>query len=60
MISKRLVPRMLAGVLGENLTGTRLHPWLVYGGNSRQSRERGAALPWSNLQPLLKALNPDP
>lgn len=36
-----------------------LHPWLLYGGDSPQSRERGTVIPWNNLSPLLKVLTSD-
>ena len=33
-------------------------PWLIHVGDTRQDRDRGTALPWSNLTPLLDALAP--
>ena len=33
-----------------------LHPWLIYGGETAQSRQRASVLPWSGLGPLLNAL----
>ena len=37
----------------KHLTSTTLQPWLVYGGDTRQNRERGQVLPWNDLEPLL-------
>jgi len=33
-----------------------IHPWVVYGGNTAQPRERGQVLPWNTLSPLLDSL----
>jgi len=38
------------------LPSVNLQPWLIYGGDTPQARERGTVLPWSNLTPLLEAL----
>lgn len=38
------------------LDGRTLHPWLVYGGQTRQKRTRGTVLPWSEMAPLLSTL----
>jgi len=40
----------------EQLLPCKVQPWLVYGGESAQRRERGHVLPWSKLQPLLDKL----
>jgi uncharacterized protein len=34
-----------------------VHPWLIYGGDTAQDRERATVLPWSGLTPLLTALH---
>ena len=39
-----------------NLTGVKLQPWLIYGGDAKQTREKGAVVPWSDLSPLLRAV----
>ena len=39
-----------------NLTGIKLQPWLIYGGDAKQTREKGAVVPWSDLSPLLRAV----
>jgi len=39
-----------------HLTKLTLQPWLIYGGDARQIRDRGSVLPWSDLEPLLLAL----
>ena len=44
----------------EHLPGHHFEPWLIYGGDARQSRDRGTALPWSDLAPLLEALGATP
>jgi predicted AAA+ superfamily ATPase len=41
----------------KHLPEQTIHPWLVYGGDQPQSRERGAVLPWNDLAPLLDALS---
>jgi predicted AAA+ superfamily ATPase len=43
----------------QRLPDLHLQPWLIYGGDTRQTRDRGTALPWTDLAPLLDALNPD-
>jgi hypothetical protein len=43
----------------KNFPGQTLHPWLVYGGVTHQSRERGKVVSWNDLSPLLDALLPD-
>ncbi len=40
----------------QQLPNVKLQPWLIYGGDTPQPRERGTVLPWSNLTPLLQAL----
>jgi predicted AAA+ superfamily ATPase len=40
----------------KTLSGQTLHPWLVYGGATPQSRERGKVLPWNAISPLLETL----
>lgn len=40
----------------QQLPGLKIRPWLIYGGDAPQFRERGTVLPWSNLTPLLEAL----
>ena len=40
----------------EQLQPKALQPWLVYGGETEQNRQRGHVLPWSNLQPLLEQM----
>lgn len=40
----------------QNLSGIEVHPWLVYGGETRQDRDRGTALPWTALDTLLEAI----
>jgi hypothetical protein len=40
------------------LPSHHFQPWLIYGGDTRQARERGTALPWSDLGALLEALAP--
>jgi predicted AAA+ superfamily ATPase len=42
----------------QHLPNLTLQPWLVYGGETRQTRERATVLPWSDLGPLLEALAP--
>jgi len=42
----------------QQLPGHHFQPWLLYGGDTRQARERGTALPWSDLGALLEALAP--
>jgi len=42
----------------EHLALVTLHPWLIYGGDSAQIRERGTVRPWSALGPLLQAVAP--
>jgi predicted AAA+ superfamily ATPase len=44
----------------KNLPGQTLHPWLVYGGDTPQSRERGRVVPWNGLSPLLETLFSEP
>lgn len=34
-------------------TGIEMHPWLVYGGETRQDRDRATVLSWTDLSPLL-------
>ncbi|MFM8357408.1 MAG: ATP-binding protein [Verrucomicrobiota bacterium] len=34
----------------------RFLPWRIYGGDTRQTRDRGPVLPWSDLAPRLDAL----
>ena len=29
------------------LTGIDLHPWLIYGGETREDRDRATVLPWT-------------
>ena len=36
--------------------GQPIKPWLVYGGDSAQRRERGTVVPWAQIQTLLAAL----
>jgi len=43
----------------QKLRGHHFQPWLIYGGDTQQTRERGTALPWSALGPLLEALAPN-
>ncbi len=38
------------------LTHTKLHPWVVYAGKDEQKRSQGRVLPWTNLSPLLDQL----
>ncbi len=38
------------------LPGHHFQPWLIYGGDARQTRDRGTTLPWSQLGPLLEAI----
>jgi len=33
-----------------------IRPWVVYGGDTAQPRERGHVLPWNALAPLLDSL----
>lgn len=40
----------------DRLPGRTLHPWLVYGGDAGQRRERATVLPWSGVGQLLSAL----
>jgi hypothetical protein len=39
-----------------NLPGIEIQPWLIYGGDTRQDRERGTVLPWTALGALLDAV----
>ena len=39
-----------------HLPGVGVTPWLVYGGDSVQSREKATVLPWNGLQPLVERL----
>jgi predicted AAA+ superfamily ATPase len=41
----------------KTLSGHTLHPWLVYGGVTPQSRERGAVVPWNGIAPMLATLS---
>ncbi len=43
----------------QKLPGHHFQPWLIYGGDTPQTRDRGTALPWSALGPLLEALTPN-
>jgi predicted AAA+ superfamily ATPase len=36
--------------------GATVRPWLVYGGDSAQTRERGTVVPWTEIGTLLAAL----
>lgn len=40
----------------EHLTSVTLDPWMIFGGESRQRRERGHVVPWNDLDPLLDEL----
>lgn len=40
----------------QNLPDLEIRPWLVYGGDTRQERDRGTALPWTAMDELLDAL----
>jgi hypothetical protein len=40
----------------DQLAHATLHPWLIYGGDTRQTRDHGTVLPWSDLNPLLDGL----
>ena len=40
----------------ERLGSVTLDPWLVYGGDSRQRRERGHVVPWNDMDPLLNQM----
>lgn len=42
-----------------HLPSLKIYPWLIYGGETRQNRERGTALPWNKMEPLLKTLSDD-
>jgi uncharacterized protein len=35
---------------------TKIRPWLVYGGDTAQTRDRGTVVPWAEIGTLLKAL----
>lgn len=37
----------------ERLSSVKLDPWMIYGGDSRQRRERGHVVPWNDLNALL-------
>lgn len=37
----------------EQLSSVTLDPWLIYGGDSRQRRERGHVVPWNEMDALL-------
>ena len=39
------------------LTDIEIHPWLIYGGETRQDRDRATVLPWTDLNPLLDAIS---
>jgi len=39
---------------GSQLTEYKLHPWIVYGGETKQEREAATVLPWRDLEPLLE------
>jgi len=32
---------------------TAIRPWLVYGGDASQPRERGTVVPWQSIRTLL-------
>jgi hypothetical protein len=36
--------------------GATIRPWLVYGGDTAQTRERGTVVPWAEIGKLLEAL----
>lgn len=36
--------------------GATICPWLVYGGDTAQTRERGRVVPWAKIGKLLEAL----
>ena len=38
------------------LKGRRIQPWLVYGGDAGQRRERGTVVPWAGISALVAAL----
>lgn len=40
----------------EALGKVTVRPWLIYGGDSAQARERGTVLPWTGLPPLLRSI----
>ena len=40
----------------ERLGSVTLDPWLIYGGETRQRRERGHVVPWNNMQALLREM----
>jgi len=40
----------------ERLSSIKLDPWMVYGGDSRQHRERGHVVPWNDMDALLNEL----
>ncbi|MFK7997349.1 MAG: ATP-binding protein, partial [Granulosicoccus sp.] len=40
----------------ERLGSVTLDPWLIYGGNSRQRRERGHVVPWNDMDALLNEM----
>jgi hypothetical protein len=42
------------------LTDIEIHPWLIYGGETRQDRDRATVLPWTDLSPLLDAISSAP
>lgn len=37
------------------LKGRRVKPWLVYGGESAQRRERATVVPWQGIRALVEA-----
>jgi uncharacterized protein len=39
---------------GSQLTEYKLHPWIVYGGETKQEREAATVLPWRDLESLLE------
>ncbi len=38
------------------LSPATLDPWMIYGGDEEQIRQRGHVIPWSELQALLSKL----
>jgi len=40
----------------KTLAEKKIRPWLLYGGNAPQTRERGVVVPWNALSPLLYSL----
>jgi hypothetical protein len=40
----------------QNLSDLQIQPWLVYGGETRQDRDRATVLPWRALDSLLDAV----